>query len=403
MSYQRVVRLAARRDVHAAFHWMHLQEKRFCQWQKALIEIPAPPFGEEARAVWCAERFREAGLASVSIDREGNAIGYLHEPAPGEPMVLVSAHVDTVFPEGTAIEVREEDGVLTAPGACDNAAGVTAMLALLNAMKTASVECRANVLFAANVGEEAEGNLRGMRHLLLPAHGRRIAFAIALEGSGNETVVTRALGSRRFRVQVDGPGGHAWSDAGTPNPAVVLSQAIAALYAKNLPAHSRTAINVGAVTSGGSVTAIPQRAEALFDLRSVDATELLRCEVALFRTVEDAMIAANQRFGSNAIRAEIEGIGERPAAVLEGDAPLLGIIRSVDRHLGLRTSECVASTDANLPLALGVQAVAIGAGGRSGGIHTTHEWYDPAGREIALRRLLLVLLSCCDLAGEVEE
>lgn len=403
MSYQRVVKLAARRDVHAAFQWMHLQEKRFCQWQRALIEIPAPPFGEGPRARWCAERFREAGLAAVQIDREGNALGYLREPVIGEPLTLVSAHIDTVFPAGTPIEIHEENGVLTAPGACDNAAGVTALLALASAMKTANVGCGANVLFAANVGEEAEGNLRGIRHLLLPSHGRRIAFAIALEGSGNETVVTRALGSRRFRVQVDGPGGHAWSDAGTPNPAVVLSQAIATLYSRQLPSQPRTAINVGAVRSGGSVTAIPESAEALFDLRSVDATELLRCEVALFRAVEDAMLDANARYGSAVMKAQIEAIGERPAAALDADAPLLGIVRSVDRHLRLRTSECVASTDANLPLSLGVQAVAMGAGGRSGGIHTTHEWYDSAGREIALRRLLLVLLSCCDLATEAEQ
>ncbi|MBS1815835.1 MAG: M20/M25/M40 family metallo-hydrolase [Acidobacteria bacterium] len=381
---------------------MHLQEPRLRQWHRALMEIPAPPFSEEARARWMLERMRELGLAATSIDREGNAIGYLREPVAGEPLVLLSAHIDTVFPAGTPLNITEEDALLTGPGACDNAAGVTALLAIAAALRHANVETGANILFAANVGEEAEGNLRGMRYLLLPAHGRRIAFAVALEGSGNETVVTRALGSRRFRVTLQGPGGHAWSDASLPNPAAVMAQAITTLYACDWPAYPRTTINVGALESGGSVTAIPESATALFDLRSVDATELLRAEVALFRAVEDAVIAANVKYDKPLLRSTIESIGERPAAELADDSPLLAIVRSVDRHLAMRTSECTASTDANLPLSLGVQAIAIGAGGRSGGIHTTHEWYDATGRELALRRVLLVLLDCCDLAVEAE-
>lgn len=402
MSYPRIVQLASRRDVHAAFNWMHLQEQRFRQWHRAIVEIPAPPFEESRRAAWVLERMREIGLASCSIDREGNAVGYLREPLAGEALVLLSAHIDTVFPMDTPLDVQEEGAVLTGPGACDNAAGVTALLALAAALCQANVTTGANVLFAANVGEEAEGNLRGMRHLLLPVHGRKIAFVIALEGSSHETVVTRALGSRRFRVLLEGPGGHAWSDAGMPNPAAVLSRAIATLYERELPTHPRTTINVGAMESGGSVTTIPERASALFDLRSIDATELLRCEVALFRAVEDAVIAANDTFEKPLLKASIESIGDRPAAELPEDSSLLESVRSVDRHLSIRTSECIASTDANMPLSLGVQAIAIGAGGRSGGIHTTHEWYDATGRELALRRNLLVLLDCCDLALAAE-
>lgn len=402
MSYQRIVQLASRRDVHAAFNWMHLQEQRFRQWHRTIAEIPAPPFGESKRASWVLERMQEIGLAAAMIDREGNAIGYLREPVAGEPLVLLSAHIDTVFSADTHHEIQQEDELLTGPGACDNAAGVTALLALAAAFRQANVTTGANILFAANVGEEAEGNLRGMRHLLLPVHGRKVAFVIALEGSSHETVVTRGLGSRRFRVVLEGPGGHSWSDAGTPNPAAILSKAIATLYDRALPASPRTSINVGALESGGSVTSIPENATALFDLRSVDATELLRCEVALFRAVEDAVIAANAGHEKPLIRASIQSIGDRPAAELAENAPLLDSIRSVDRHLSIRTSECVASTDANLPLSLGVQAVAMGAGGRSGGIHTTHEWYDATGRELALRRNLLVLLDCCDLAMQHE-
>lgn len=402
-AHQRISRLAALREVHAAFGWMHLQEKRLMQWQRTLVQIPAPPFGEAARAAWMLERMQEMGLAATQIDSEGNALGYLRTPVAGEPCVLLSAHIDTVFPASIPIDLIEEGSVLRAPGACDNAAGVTGLLAIIAAMRHAEIAPACNILFAANVGEEAEGNLRGMRYLFSPAHGRHIAFAIVLEGSGTQTVVTQALGSRRFRVELRGPGGHAWSDAGSLNPAVVLAQAITRLYEIQRPASPRTAINVGVLQSGSSITAIPEEASALFDLRSVDATELLRCEVALFRAVEDAVLEANASHAAHRqLRFKIESIGERPAAILEDDSPLLKTIRAVDRHLNLRTGERTGSTDANLPLSLGVQAAAMGAGGTSGGIHTRNEWYDATGRELALRRVLLTLLDCCERTAEAE-
>lgn len=400
-SFQRIVRLAARKDVHRAFHWMHLQPERMRQWHRSIIQIPAPPFQESERAGWMLERMQEFGLSATGIDREGNAIGWLRPPVTGEPCILLSAHIDTVFPPATPLHIEEEGEVFRAPGACDNAAGVVGLLAIMAALKHADVEVPTNILFAANVGEEAEGDLRGMRYLFSPMHGRRIAFALVLEGCGNETVVTRALGSKRFRVSIQGPGGHSWSDAGMPNPAVVLARAITRLYEIQRPSSPRTAINVGQIQSGTSVTSIPESATALFDLRSVDATELLRCEVGLFRSVEDAVLDTNATHEADKhLSFQIELIGDRPAAELLEDSPLLGTIRAVDRHLNLRTSERTGSTDANLPLSLGVQSVAIGSGGTAGGIHTSHEWYDATGREIALRRILLILLDCCDRAAE---
>lgn len=400
-AHQRITRLAERTDVHRAFGWLHLHEKRLRQWQHALIEIPAPPFREDARAAWVLERFTELGLVAPGIDREGNVIGWLREPQAGEPCVLLSAHIDTVFPAGTPIEVREVEDVFHAPGACDNAAGATALLGLIAALRYAEVDAGANILFAANVGEEAEGNLRGMRHLFAPSHGRRVDFAIVLEGSGTETTVTRALGSRRFRVSITGPGGHSWSDAGAPNPVAALARAITRLDAMPLPEHPRTTVNVGCIEGGRSVTSIPESAVALFDLRSVDATELLRCEVALYRAVEDVVLDTNaSQLVERQLHFVIESIGDRPAAELLPESRLMQTIKAVDRHLRLRTSERTGSTDANLPLSLGVESVALGCGGSSGGIHTSHEWYDPKGRELALRRILLVLLDCCCRAAE---
>jgi len=397
-AHQRIVRLAALPAVHRAFGWLHLQEKRMRQWQAEVTRIPAPPFAEEARAAWMLTQMQELGLCAASIDGVGNAIGYLREPLAGEPLLLLSAHLDTVFPQERGIEVREQDEVMYAPGICDNGAGIAALLGLIAAMRHAELDLGANILFAANVGEEAEGNLRGMRHLFLgSAFGRCLQTAIALEGSGTEAVVLRALGSKRFQVTVNGPGGHSWSDASLPNPIVTLARAIVVLQQEPPPSDPRTTINVGTILGGTSVTSIPESVSALFDLRSVDAAELLRCEVRLFRAVEDAVLRENEgRSGDEALRFHIRSVGDRPAAELSEDSALLQSIRAVDRHLGLRTGERVGSTDANLPLSLGVEAVAIGAGGRGGGIHTLNEWYDPTGRELALRRVLLTVLDACE-------
>ena len=401
-AHQRIVRIAALPAVHRAFQWLHLQEKRFRQWQMDVTRIPAPPFGEAKRAAWMLDQMQTLGLSATAIDGAGNAIGYLRPPVPGEALLLLSAHLDTVFPQETAMDVQEDGDLLRAPGICDNGAGVAGLLALIGSILHSGLPLATNILFAANVGEEAEGNLRGMRHLFHGEAGPRIATAIALEGSGTETVVTRALGSKRFQVTIAGPGGHSWTDAGRGNPIVTLARAIAELTSHTLLEDPRTTINVGTIQGGTSVTAIPEVATALFDLRSVDEGELLASEVRLFRAVEDAVLATNLNLGKDrqaeeGLRFHIRSIGDRPASILPEDSPLFQTIQAVDRHLGIRTSERVGSTDANLPLSLGVQAVAIGAGGRGGGIHTVREWYDPRGREMALRRILLTLVDRCEL------
>ena len=390
----RITKFASDRAVHAAFRWFHLQEMRVRAWQREFVSIPAPPFGEGERAVWFTGRMRELGLAGVHVDDAGNALGLLRDDDGSAPVVLLSAHLDTVFPAGTDLNIRQEDARLLGPGAADNGAGLAGLLAIAAAMRQAEVQTGTNVLFAANVGEEAEGDLRGMRHLFTDSpFARRIQSAVALEGAGTETVVTRALGSRRFRVEITGPGGHAWTDSAMPNPVVALASAIARLSSIELPARPRTTFNVGEIHGGSSVTAVPQAAHALFDIRSTDAEAILCLEVSLYRAVEDAVIAANR--GSGQLRSRIACIGDRPAADLAAKSGLRETVRAVDRHLQLRTEERLGSTDANIPLALGREAIAIGAGGTAGGIHTTNEWYDATGRELALRRVLLILLDLC--------
>lgn len=375
----RVARLAAALPVHRAFHWIHLHQPQLRLWLLDLLAIPAPPFGEALRALWFLDRFTALGLTHPHLDGAGNALAELPAPdaPPDAPVVLLSAHLDTVFPPETPTNPTEDGPRIQAPGACDNGAGLTAILALAAALRHAAIAPRTTILFAANVGEEGEGNLRGMRHLFLDGPYRnRIRAAIALEGAG-VGAVTSALGSRRFRVSATGPGGHSWTDHGAPNPILQLARALLALDALALPETPRTTLNVGRIAGGTSINSIPESATAYLDLRSTDATQLAHSESDLRRLLAPLCL---------------ETIGERPAAALPEDAPLLRTLRAVDRHLGLRTEPRIGSTDANIPLSLGIPALAIGTGGSGAGIHTLAEWYDPTGRETALRRILLILL-----------
>jgi acetylornithine deacetylase/succinyl-diaminopimelate desuccinylase-like protein len=405
-AFSRIGQLASLPRVHAAFQWFHLQERRMMQWQQELVSIAAPPFGERRRAEWLAERFRELKLQQVEIDPEGNVLGYF----PGDSSrasrqcVMLSAHIDTVFPIGTPIAPVLEQNRLAAPGACDNGAGVAGLLAIAAALESGGIAFPCDLLFAGNVGEEGEGDLRGMRYLYgVSPWGERIAANLVLDGAGAEVAVTQGLGSRRFLVTMKGPGGHSWTDAGTPNPIVVLSRAIAALSEVVLPSSPRTTLNIGTIEGGSSVNSIPEFATARFDLRSLDAEQLVRLEVELHRAVEDAALLANARYGGKKqapVQFLIEQIGDRPAGRLGEDSPLLEALHAVDRHLGIRTELRVASTDANIPLSRGIPALSIGAGGDGGGIHTRAEWYDATGRELALKRILLLILLASDSVSQ---
>ncbi|ADW68736.1 peptidase M20 [Granulicella tundricola MP5ACTX9] len=410
LAQHRIARLASQRLVHRAFHWLHLHQPQLRMWQMAMLAIPAPPFGEEARALWFLERFRELGLGNVHLDEEGNALGELgggerrptlsDEAAEGGAhgsFILVSAHLDTVFPAGTDTTPTEDGARILGPGSCDNAAGLSGMLGLIAALKFAGIEPEVPILFAANVGEEGEGDLRGMHHLFERGeYSGRIRAAVALEGSGTATAVDRGLGSRRFRVTVTGPGGHSWTDAGAPNPILLLARGLVELADRvsGAGAEARTTLSAGQIGGGTSINSIPETASVLLDLRSTDPFELQRHELEIHRTFE--LIVGRSGGGA---KLAIEVIGSRPAAALAADAGILQTLKAVDRHLGLRTEMRLGSTDANVPLAMGIPALAMAAGGTGGGIHTLAEWYDPTGRETALRRLLLVILDLVGVGG----
>jgi acetylornithine deacetylase/succinyl-diaminopimelate desuccinylase-like protein len=398
----RVAQLAANRRVHKAFQWLHLHERQIMDWQAELVGIPAPPFGEKPRAEWLCSRFDELGLRDVRIDDAGNALAVKKSGSATKCTVLVSAHIDTVFPFGTPIQPTIRDTRLEAPGACDNGAGVVSLLALAAALQRSEITPPCDLIFAGNVGEEGEGDLRGMRFLYQqPEFAERIAAHLVVDGAGHEVAITEALGSLRFLVTLRGPGGHSWANSDHPNPIVVLSRAIARLSAIELSTSPRTTMNVGTIEGGTATNVIPSYASARFDFRSTAPEQLVRLEVELHRAIEDAVLETTPAARKNkSIGFTIEQIGSRPAGTLPGDSALYRLLGAVDRHLNIRTDPRTASTDANIPLSLGVQALSIGAGGTGGGIHTPQEWYDAKHRELGLRRILLLMLA---LAGESAE
>lgn len=400
---EEITRLAGLKEVRAAFELLRSQAAQFAAWQVEVARIPAPPFGEAARGTWLVERFQELGLADVHVDEVGNVFG-LHvagtRPAASLPCIALSAHIDTVFPSSTLLNVRQQGGRLYGPGVADNAAGLTAMLAVASVIQSAQVPHALPFLFIGNVGEEGEGDLRGMRHVFATPRWRdSIAYSVIVDGAGSDTVVAEALGSRRFEIIVRGPGGHSWSDFGMPNPIVVLARAVDRFSRTTVPTSPKTTFNVGVIRGGTSVNSIPESASIRVDLRSTSMAEIDRLEHALRLAIDEAIEKENRATAERTTRrpqtvqSEVVPIGNRPAGELAPDAHILKVIRAVDAHLGNTAQIQRASTDANIPLSLGREAIALGGGGAGGGAHTLQEWFDGNGRELGLKRILLTMLT----------
>lgn len=366
--------------------------------QLELVAIPAPPFGEAARGREMEDRLAQCGLAQVRADREGNRLGML--PAPGQPNaapVVLAAHLDTVFPDDTPIRVARSGNRIYAPGITDNTRGLAALLAVARALVSARVRTRAPLVFAATVGEEGAGDLRGVKHLFADGGPLRGAASfVALDGSGLRRVVHRAVGARRFRVAIAGPGGHSWADRGTPNPVHALGRLVAALAERT----GGASVSVGRICGGTSVNAIPENAWLEIDARAEEAATLAGVEAWLGDALARAVGAENAaaRPGAPILRAQISLLGDRPAGATPEDSPLVQTAISATRALGTRPELASASTDANVPMALGIPAVTLGAGGEGGGVHTRGEWYSNRGGARGVERALLVALAAAGLA-----
>jgi acetylornithine deacetylase/succinyl-diaminopimelate desuccinylase-like protein len=366
--------------------WINEQHLKLCR-------VPAPTFLEQKRAEWMTERFRELGWES-RLDRSGNVVAAL----PGRrdsATVAVTAHLDTVLAPRSPDEIKlSGDGRLLGPGVSDNGAGLAALLALAAAWSDSPplTDSALAPLLIANVGEEGEGNLSGMRYLCRESNGSRPKAFLVLDGPNTDHITCRALASRRFEVAVTGPGGHSWSDYGAGNPVHALSRAIAE-FASAVPADPppRSSFNFGLIQGGTSINCIPTEARAKVDLRSEKPEKIDEMASLLGACVAQAAEIENNRATGGRVTARLKEIGSRPGGELREGAPILNCLLAVDAYLGIRSRLDCSSTDANIPLSLGIPAVSIGAGGQGGGAHTPAEWFHPESRELGLRRILLAL------------
>ena len=380
-------------------NWINEQHLKLCR-------IPAPTFFEEKRAAWMAEQFQALGW-EARLDRAGNVVATW--PAAIASSMAVTAHLDTVLAPRTPEDIKTlRDGRMAGPGVADNGAGLAALLALAAAWKAAPPleESGTAPILVANVGEEGEGNLSGMRYFCRAAPGQPQVFLV-LDGPGTDHITSRALASQRFEVTISGPGGHSWRDSAHGNPVHALSRAVtfftnqaALLNGTGTAAalNPRSSFNFGIFEGGSSINSIPTEARAKIDLRSESLGRIDEMAGLLTLAVDQAVETENTRGSGPRIAARIKEIGSRPSGELADNAPLLEAVRAVDTHLGIRSRLDCSSTDANIPLSLGLQAVSIGAGGQGGGAHTPAEWYLPEGRDLALRRILLAV--CLLLTNE---
>jgi acetylornithine deacetylase/succinyl-diaminopimelate desuccinylase-like protein len=401
LSTQAVADLAASSRVKACLEWFRKERAWINEQHLKLCRIPAPTFLEKERAEWFAERFRSLGW-EAKLDRAGNVCAWV-AGRKDAAAIAVTAHLDTVLAPRAPDDIKiANDGRLLGPGVSDNGAGLAALLAIAAMWQACGDPLEESVLgplLVANVGEEGEGNLNGMRYLCRPSNVGRLRGFLVLDGPNTDHITSRALASRRFEAAVTGPGGHSWSDYGTGNPVHALSRAVT-LFTDQAPNGDgpRSSFNFGLMEGGSSINSIPSEARAKVDLRS-ESVERLECMAALLGTSLDrAVELENQRSAGGRVAGKLKEIGSRPGGGLTDGAPILERLRAVDAHLGIRSQLDCSSTDANIPLSLGLPAVSIGAGGQGGGAHTAAEWFQPDGREAGLRRVLLAL--CLLLAGE---
>ena len=393
ISVNGVLELVSSPEVRDCLQWFQREKQWINDRHIQVCRVAAPTFFEQRRAEWIVEQFRSLGW-NAEIDRAGNVVATLSANYTG-PLVALTAHLDTVLAPRTPDEVSvSPDGTFRGPGVSDNGAGLAALIAIAAAVRGCIASPNIPLLLVANVGEEGEGNLSGMRYLCRQSPlASRIRSFLVLDGPNTDHITSQALASRRFDVSITGPGGHSWSDYGIGNPVHTLSRAITLFADKgqNGSSSPRSSFNFGVVEGGSSINSIPSSARAKVDIRSESAVRINELASFLTACVEKAIEVENDRSSNGKVSAKIKEIGSRPGGQLPDDAYILNALRAVDSQLGIRSRLDCASTDANIPLSLGMSAVSIGAGGQGGGAHTPGEWFHPDGREFGLRRILLAI------------
>ena len=397
-----VAQQASSPGLRECLQWVQREKQWINDRHLQLCRVPAPTFFEQKRAEWMIEQFRALGF-DAQLDRAGNVLANAN-PSYNGPVIALTAHLDTVLAPRTSEEISvTPDGTFHGPGVSDNGAGLTALLAVAGALRSSPAASELPVMLVANVGEEGEGNLSGMRYLCKQSPlASRIKSFLILDGPNTDHITWQALASRRFDVTISGPGGHSWSDYGIGNPVHAISRAITLFADKggqNGSSSPRSSFNFGIVEGGSSINSIPSSARTKVDIRSESPARINELATFLTACVEKALEVENDRATNGKVSGKIKEIGSRPGGQLPENAYVLGVLRAVDTHLGIRSRLDCASTDANIPLSIGMPAVSIGAGGQGGGAHTYGEWFHPDGREFGLRRILLALSLLAREAG----
>ena len=374
-------------------------DARTLEEQKRITEIPAPPFKEKVRAEYYLKRMQELGFKDASIDSEGNVIAVRKGTGGGRPKLVVSAHLDTVFPEGVDVTVKEKDGAINAPGIGDDSRGLAALLSLVKAMNENGLASVGDLLVVGTVGEEELGNLRGVKALF--RDHKDIDGFISIDGLGISRVVNQSTGSHRYEMIFKGPGGHSFQEFGLPSAIHAMGRAIAKISELQTPAEPRTTFTVGTVRGGTSVNAIAAEARMAVDMRSNSTEELLKLEEKLLALVKQAVVEENARWNTDKMTVEIKLIGDRPAGIVGMDSP---IVQATQRAVsaiarGPRVTFAGSSTDSNIAMSLGIPAVTIGGGGEGGNWHSRNEWYKNTDAWMGPQNALLTVLMLSGLDG----
>ena len=390
-----IKKISRNAKVKKAFNYIIDIEEKTIKNHIELTEIEAPPFKEERRAKEFAERLKLAGIENVWIDSIGNVIGFL-KGSVGNKNIAVDAHIDTVFPEGTDVKVLVKNDTLFAPGIGDDTRGLAMILNLAETIKKNNIEPINNIIFIGTVGEEGLGDLRGVRYLF-KNKTPKIDSWIAIDGGSIGRVNNQALGSYRYEVIFDGPGGHSWGAFGLVNPHHALGSGIknfinkADAYTSSGP---KTSYNVGVINGGTSVNSIPFKSSMLIDIRSIEPNRLNDMEEILYNSMQEALKEQNEmkRSGPD-LALTINKIGNRPSGIVEESVPLIQKTIAATQYMGVEPRLTIGSTDSNIPISLGVPAVTIGRGGDGGGAHSLDEWWINKEGYKSIQLALLILLS----------
>ncbi len=386
--------LLRRPEIISALAHIEANYDRYILKQVEISEIPSPPFKEHIRAEFMADEFSKLGLEDVQIDPEGNVLGL--RPGNSDRILVISAHVDTVFPEGTDVTVSRDGNLMKGPGIVDDSIGLMYLLALIEELDTANIRTEQSILFVGTVGEEGLGDLRGVKYLINSGIYKDLIDAfISVDGADAARIVNGGLGSKRYRITISGPGGHSWGDFGRVNPAHALGRIIAQFSSMPVPSDPKTSYNIGRIGGGTSINSIPAEVWMEVDMRSVSDEALTDLETVFLETIRQGISAENLfRISSDSqLSVEIDLIGDRPSGFTSEDNSIVNAARWATTAVGLEPRFVTSSTDSNYPMSKGIPAITISGGGESGDTHSPSEWYDPTDAFIGLQRVFLLVLA----------